>query len=165
MSMNVNVKILGALLTVTASFIYAGEKTKLMKRRCEACRAFLRLMIECKTNVECFCMPLSNMLEKYRDVFLEKSGFLSVARKKGLRAATDECSEAMCLGEEVKRVITEFAAAFGRGFAKSEAQGCDYYIERLKRIAEKLEAESAEKKKLIYTLSVSCSVMTVLFFI
>jgi len=158
-------KILGALFAVLASLVYAREKTSVMKRRCEACRALLRLVIECKTNVECFCAPLSLILEKYKDDFLEKSGFLAVARKKGLIAATEQCADSICLGEEEKNIMVEFSSSFGRGFAKSEARGCEYYIERLKNTAEKLEKEAAEKKKLTYTLSVSCSVMAVLLFI
>lgn len=147
-----------------AALIYAFEKNKAELRRIKKCRAVIGLIGECKLQIECFSLPVLDILKGYADRWAEGAAFIAEAAKTDVGEAAHRHARLLLDGAEERELFTAFASELGRGYKGAETARCDEYLEKFKKLTADLEADAAAAGKVRIAVSACVSIMAVLFF-
>ncbi len=160
--MGILLKLIGAALTVLAALGYSSAKNLELRARIDKCRSVCTFLNECKIQVECHSRPLYDILDRCSPLFSE--GFIECVKREGLAVAAEKYKNELLGGEEERSILAAFAEGFGRGHTDAEVKRCAECVERLKKLTEMLENGVKTECKTRLAVSLSVSLMAVLFF-
>lgn len=127
-------------------------------RRAEAWTVLLRSI---KNEIECFSLPIRDILKKTDTELLHACGYTREAPPDSL---SELISSARNVDGETERIIGRFASEFGRCYRSEQVERCAYYISLMedRRIA--LLSELPSKKRLNSTLCMAGSLGLLILF-
>ncbi len=141
-------KLLGALLTVGCGLATSFLLVKREKERLRAIDAWLVLLRYLRTQIDCYLLPIAQILEKApQDFFLPLRGG---ARAESMEALL-ECSLPY-LDAESAALLREFASEVGGSYREEQLKRCDHYLSCLEAQKERLSGELPKRTKLYHAL-------------
>ena len=155
-------KILGMLMVsvgggAVCHFLCKREGTAL--RRAEAWES---LCLFIGSQVECFALPIGQILLRADRTLLRECGYTVEAVPPDLKTFM----RGVTVEDRLTRDTAEkFCGEFGRGGANEQAARCRYYAGIFEERKKKISAELPSKKKLYYTLCISASLAVLIIFL
>ena len=135
-------KILGSALMVSSGCFLALCGSRYEKRRVAVLDAFLRLMLYIKGQIDCFALPLGEILAKADREALGKGDTFSALVEEN-RAYLDR---------ESRTLLNHFAAELGATGREDQKRRCDYYISLLTERRGRVSCEAPMRTKVGATL-------------
>jgi len=134
----------------------------LLNRSMSAClsqvEGFLGLLRQIRVKVECFALPISPILAA-DPALLRQCGYEEQTPPKSLGALLNGCR---IRDGETERLLSGFAAGFGRGYREEQLRQCEYYAARLEQRRQELLSVMPAKKRRNATLCVSGALAAVI---
>ena len=155
-------KLLGAsaLLISGVGFSYSlGQSASAMLSQCDAWCSMLRYI---KLQVDCFAIPISQILSRCDRALLDGCGYRGEREPKDLRELIDG---ALWHDGETLVIVEGFASEFGKGYREEQLRSCEYYCAQLENRRARLASEIPSKKRLYTTLCLSSAAALVILFI
>jgi len=145
------------LYSVIGVFILVGSgiagawamirKAQASLHQVDALIAFLRYA---RIEVECFSMPVSQILQRADQSLIEACG----CSARGAERLDDFFVRCEISDKEAYDILQKFANDFGKGYREEQLRECDYYLDMLIRRREELAAHLPKKMKLDATLCI-----------
>ena len=115
-----------------------------------------------KTQIECFSMPISEILRICPSDVSDGCGYTcSIAAEN----AADFIKKCRICDLETKRQLDRFCAGIGKGYREEQTAFCDYYIELLENRRKMLSDQLPTRKKLNSVLCLSSALAVVILLI
>ena len=140
-----------------------GEIQKFQKKRIKQINAFIELIEYIKNQVECFLLPINNIMDNCNDNLLKNCG-IRVGLKKDLSLKEIISSVTFYCDEKTSDIIMQFAENFGRNYSREQIIACEHYKNELIKIRNNMLERDAKNKKiqLAVFLSISFSIIILL---
>ena len=124
--------------------------------------AWIRLLHLVKTQIECFSVPMPEILKRLDVSLLRSCGYSGKTPPRSLGELVGGCDirDAECMS-----VMDSFAGEFGGGYRDEQVKRCDYFIALLDRRRDAVSAQLPSKKKLNATLCVTGALAIVILFL
>lgn len=155
-------RIFGALIMVISgvcgAYMLNGKASGTL-RQTDAFIAFLRYV---KLQIDCFSLPLGDILSRCDAELLCECGFRGAQTPRDIRELVSQCG---IYDTETARILENFSEVFGKSYREEQLRQCDYYISLLEGRREKLSAELPVRKKLNSTLCISGALAVVILLI
>ena len=155
-------KLVGAsvLLISGAAFSYSlRQSASEMLSQCDAWCSMLRYI---KLQVDCFALPISQILSRCDKSLLYSCGYQYDDVPKDLCELIDGVS---WYDSGTLSVVEGFTSEFGKGYREEQLRSCEYYCAQLESHRERLAREIPSKKRLYTTLCLSSAIALVILFI
>lgn len=124
--------------------------------------SFIEMLYFIKHEISFYLTPQNKIYEKLHSRILESNGFLAClrdfsteCRESPLLCAIETCDGLKC-GDEVLRILKEFAVTFGTLSVEEQCRRCDRTISELEEIHKTKKSEAIEKTRLCR--SVGCMI-------
>ena len=137
--------------------LYKREYTAL----CRA-EAWERLISFIGSQVECFALPIKQILSRVDGELLRDCGFRGASSPQDLRALI---RGSVIEDRETRTLAEHFCGEFGRGYVDEQTARCKYFAGALGDRKKKLRADLPAKKKLYSTLCISASLAALIIFL
>ena len=147
------VAISGVMLTVTLN-----RRTLTVLRQTEG---WEQLLGQIKTEVECFSLPISDILARTDTSLLRLCGYTGADAPRGLLELVENTAFA---DAEVSRIARRFASEFGRCYKGEQVERCAYFTSLMSGRRQSIAAELPSKRKLNATLCIATSLGLLIFF-
>lgn len=157
-------KTVGAVIALAVGgygAVLLNRRARLAVDRCDAWISLLRLV---KNQIDCFSLPVSEILLRCDRTLLRRVGWEGESAPDDfaeLGAALDGAT----FSEETVRVIRVFAQEIGKGYRAEQVRTCDYGIGLFCAERDRLLAELPRKEKRNLTLCLSAALGTVVVLI
>ena len=155
-------KIVGALLLGLggASCAYLScQQASYALRQAEGWLSLVRFV---RTQVDCFSLPLPQILQRIDPSCLRACGYRGEEVPRSLSALLSSCE--IC-DREVGRIAERFAGDFGKGYREEQLRSCDLYCELLSERRDALAEQLPAKKRVSSTLWISGALATVILLV
>ncbi len=152
-------KIAGALILSLSGVLCAAHLNRRAEKRVREISGWISLLRYVKVQIECFSLPMGEILARCERELLSECGFFGEIAPKsfdGLLAASS------LHDEETRSIVRGFCEEFGRGYREEQTRGCDYYLSMLEGRREFLMEKLPAQKKMNATLSVCAALAIVL---
>ncbi|MBO5938188.1 MAG: hypothetical protein J6Q82_01640 [Clostridia bacterium] len=152
-------KFAGALILSLSGVLCAAHLNRNAEKRVRQISAWISLLRYVKVQIECFALPMGEILARCDREMLLECGFvgeLAPRSFEGLLAAS------VLYDGESESVIRSFCEEFGRGYREEQTRGCDYYLSMLEGRREFLVGKLPAQKKMNATLSICAALAIVL---
>ena len=155
------IKFLGSALLVLGGFLLARSLNSRAAKYLAVTDGWIRLIRYVKLQVECFSLPVSDIMSNVELSAFKECGY----RRDILPKDMSELLE-FCVGIEVesKKILTDFTTEFGRCYRAEQVKRCEYYIAALEERRDTMARQLPSKKKLNYTLCVAICLAAVIIF-
>ncbi len=152
-------RIIGAAMLVlsgVAGAYYMNRAASAALSQVEAHLSFLRYV---RLQVECFALPVSEILRKCDRELLVACGYERDLVPRNLEElfAGIEHWDPVC-----ESTMRGFSVEFGKGYREEQVRSCEYHAELLEERREALSARLPERKKLYSTLCVTSALAMVI---
>ena len=140
-----------------AAFLCARASVSLAQ--VEGLLALVRLI---RLQVECFAMPISDILSRCDRDLLKQCGY------RGMGAPTDFCQlldGCLIADREAEEIFCSFGEEFGRGYREEQTKACEYTLGLLEARRAALSEKLPVQKKLYSTLCVSGALALMILFL
>ena len=155
-------KLMGAALIALSGGLCAY---RLNKRASDVyCRtaALCRLLTYVKNEIECFALPISQILSRADRELLLACGHVG---KNAPQSLSELCGSIRWADRETRELMERFCSEFGRCYKDEQVQRCAYFLSELDERKRALEKELPSRKKLNSTLCLSGSLALLIFFL
>ncbi len=152
-------RIIGAVMLVlsgVAGAYYMNRAASAALAQVEAHVSFLRYV---RLQVECFALPISEILRKCDRELLLGCGYRRDLVPKNL---ADFLAGIEHWDPECEGIMRSFSVEFGKGYRDEQVRSCEYHAELLEARREALSARLPERKKLYSTLCVTGALAVVI---
>ena len=123
----------------------------------------LRLVMErVKNMIECYSMPIGQILKKIEPSVFEICGYKGDGTPCDLLDLAENSSVS---DKESFEIFFAFAKDFGKEYRKDELLRCSMFLERMRSREQKLLKEAAKKKKVVLTVSLCVAMAIVILLI
>ena len=141
-------KLLGGALILFAGFVASSHYANTERERIERLRELVFFIRYVKDKVECYSMPMDQILDSCKESILRNLG----VKKKvsALSELFDEC--APFGGEEIKSILERFCLDFGKGYREHQVKLCESTANAVESHLKKLESTYPTRKKTATTL-------------
>lgn len=162
MTFGVSIKAVGAFLWLLSGFFLSVEINKYGKRRLSQTDAFIALIKNIRLKIQCYAMPIPEILASCDDKIIEACGGEQADRGslksfyEGIRLMIDGAG---------KKAIHDFCMTVGAGYKEDEVRACDTYIAELTSYREELNDKLPGASKLCTTVCVCGSGILLLILI
>ncbi len=144
------VKIVGALLLISAALLWAFMHYFAEKRRLNMLRFFSSLAFEIKRQIKMLDMPIERIIESIDMCGIDD--VLKVHPEKIDISFLSALAERELYTEDARKA-REFFSGLGRNFRDEEIQRCAYYSDFLSESLTKREEEYSAKCRMYFTVS------------
>lgn len=145
-------------------FSSLGYQREVLRREKET-EGFLLLLRHIRSRILCFREPISDIIHSFENKYLQKYGFLDMAKTNTPAKAFAVYRQGSLLSQQTKENLTCFFEGLGKSYAAGEVSHCDYYIALLEKELEYLRQESPKKIKLCRSLLYTGGLVTVILFL
>ena len=143
------IKSIGVGLILTAGSFASYTAVRYEKRKLSVLDAWIDLIFHIRGQIDCYLTPLNEILAcADRDLLLS-----CMCRTPHPNLKTLFASSSPYLGGESKRLLTAFIREIGGSYREEQLRRCDYYINALRAIRDKLAADLPSRIKLYVTVS------------
>jgi len=153
------IRLLGAGILSLCGVLLAMHLNRRAEAHLREVEAWIALLRFVKGQVECFSLPMSEILARCDASVLRECGYPADVSPKSFSAMLEASS--FCDGE-CERIAHAFAEGFGRGYREEETRGCEYYLAQLQAYKETLSKKLPAQKKMNATLSICAALALVL---
>lgn len=121
-------KVAGSFLWLLSGFFLSVEINKYNKSKLTQAEAFIALIKNIRLKIECYAMPIPEILASCDDKIISECGGENADRSslksfyETIRLAVDGAG---------KKAIRDFCMTVGSGYKENEVKVCDTYIEEL----------------------------------
>ena len=123
--------------------------------------AWMSLLTHIKNEIECFSMPVGEILRKTDMSILEGCGYGGAKPPKDM---SELILRSDFSDEECKKIVSNFTSEFGRCYRDEQVRRCEYYISRLDGVRTKISEQLPSKRKLNLTLCIAGSLAIAIIF-
>ena len=152
-------RLLGAAILSLCGVLLAAHLNRRAECRLRQVEGWISLLRFVKAQVECFSLPMSEILLRCDRGLLQTCGYSADIAPKSFSAMIEASG---FVDGECARVVRAFAEEFGKGYREEEMRGCDYYLAQLEVHKEALAKKLPAQKKMNATLSVCAALALVL---
>ena len=157
-------RIIGALLILCSAFFIANRMIFEVEKAFLATSALRSVMEHTKNLIECYSLPIGQILKRLDPTILEACGYKNELGNPPCTLI--ELAQNSCVpDEESLDIFLDFAKDFGKEYRKDELLRCSAFLERMRSREQKLSKESAKKKKVILTVSLCIALAIVILLI
>lgn len=155
-------KLAGALLLTLSGIMGArvlNSSASASLAQTEGLIAFIKWT---RVQIDCFCHPISKILENASQELLLSCGFFGGERPKSLAEFTRRCS---VKDKGSFEIFCAFSSEFGRGYRAEQLRACDYYTalleERRQNMASKLPAQRKKNSSLCVCFALALAILLI----
>ena len=157
-------QIIGILLILCSTIFIANRMISEVEKTLRATSALRAVMEHTKNLIECYSLPIGQILRRLDPSVLEACGYKRENSKPPLTLL--ELAENSCIPDaESFEIFLSFAKDFGKEFRKDEILRCSAFLEKMRSREQKLLKESAKKKKVILTTFICMALVVVILLI
>lgn len=138
-----------------AAFLTHGADGRLI-----CAKAALELMTYVKASVENYSMPAAEILrERHKDI-VDRLGYHG--GEEPPQSFTEMCKGCEISDPAVREILLEFAEGFGKNYRRQQSEDCQRALEKLCLRVSELERELPGKKKMIFSICISVSLVLII---
>lgn len=154
-------KIFGASLVLLCGLSLARTLNGRAANALSQTEAWARLVASVKSEVECFSLPIGEILARISDGELERLGCSLRTRP---RTLSELVAGTRWSDRETEMIARRFCDEFGKSLRDEQVGRCAYFISELEERKKSLASELPAKRKLNSTLCISvCLGLLILF--
>ncbi len=142
-------KAIGSILLCLSGAFMSVYVTAHQKKKLCVLDSFISLIFYIKGQVDCYSMPIADILSGAPAEILQKCGYVE-----GMSLADMVSESKMYLGDEGYRLLYCFSSEFGGTYRDEQIKRCDYYIEALTEERKNMAEEIPKKSKTYGTLAI-----------
>lgn len=150
------IKILGGGLILSAGSFAAYSAVRFEKRKLSVIDGWIDLIFHIRSQIDCYLMPLDEILA-CTDLEILKA---CMCRTPHPDLSTLLHTSAPYLSREGERLLTAFVKEIGGSYREEQLRRCDYYINALRTIREKIADDLPARQKLCITISLCAAAGT-----
>ena len=128
------IKFIGIFLLLTATLYLSVSIARSYRQRTRQTEGILLLLRHIRAKISCFSTPMSEIFEDFDNSELERTGFLSLARDKGLSSAVEESLRLGYFTYEQADMLMAMWNQLGDGYVDNAVGVCDYYISQFENV-------------------------------
>ena len=149
------VKLAGGLLILAAGFFAAQLGAYREKKRLTVLDAWLELLLEIRTQIDCYLTPLDEILQNARPALLQ-----ACTGGEDVKPSLAELLNAAesCLDPECQRLLQAFTREIGASYRDEQLKRCDFYLQALQVERERIARALPARVKLTVTLSLCAAI-------
>ena len=155
----------GSFMLLILTLYLCYEASAMERRRVRQTEGFLLLLRHIKSQISCFCTPVRDIFFSFENDSLERTGFLSEAKKGDFVSALNSCRDKIYLDGEEINLLLAFGEELGKSYRDEEIKNCDYYIRELENLYSKRREEQPNKSRLYRSLVLTCGLMVIIVFL
>ena len=122
----------------------------------------LELLRFTRLQIECFSLSAPQIFSRFGRENLLLCGY----SKEELPKSFDEINSCIAIkSKEAREVFSDFARSFGKSYRDEQLKQCEYHIELLEKLTQRLYEELAGKKKLNLTLCTAGALAVIILLI
>lgn len=138
-----------------AAFLVRGEDSRLV-----CARTALGLMAYVKSSVDNYSTTASEILrERYEDIV---DGLGYPEGKEAPKSFIEMCEGCEMSDSTVRDILIEFAQGFGKHYRREQSEDCQITLEKLRFRVSQLEKELPGRKKMIFSICISVSLVLII---
>lgn len=155
-------KILGAFFVAFSGIMLSVRLNRRISTSLRHAEAWEQLLGQIKNEVECFSLPVSEILARTDPSLLSLCGYIGESAPEGLSELVENT---VFTDAEICRVATRFASEFGRCYKNEQVERCAYFTALMSERRKKIAAELPSKRKLNATVCLSVSLGVLILFL
>ena len=124
----------------------------------ESACALREVLEHLKNMIECYSLPVGQILERIDPSVLKRCGYFEKKAPKDLWELVEKSNVS---DKETLDIFSAFAKDFGKGYRKDELLRCGTFLDKMRAREQKMCKDLAKKKKVIPTVAV-CSALAVI---
>ena len=128
------------------------------RRRYRQAEGFLALLRHVRGQIECFSTPLRGIFANCDDGIWADCGAVQVPRD--LAALLRDVQ--LLVPQEICRLLHSLAERLGTGYREEQLRCCDYFLERLIPLCDKMRAELPKRERIALFLPMAAAAIAVL---
>lgn len=152
-------KIFGVLLLLGCGMLSAALWVAFERRRCRQAQGFVALLRYVRMQVECFSLPVARILERCDGQILTDCGV--EAELPGDLSALLTGAR-LYLPEEFCRLLADFSGQLGGCYRAEQLRCCDYYLERMIPLCDRMRGELPKRERMALTLPMAVTAILLL---
>lgn len=152
----------GALCLVAGALYLGFLFSRVQNERQARLECFLQLFRFIETEISCYQTPLADIYARFEGEALDKCGFLSCLREKGMAEALVLCRASLTLSDEEYALLADFAGELGKSYRDEQLRGCEYYRRLLEKYCDEGRRALPARLKLCRSLSLSGGLLAVI---
>lgn len=138
------------MIFFSCTLVGAGA-ARIYRLRVSQLEAFLRLISHIKAQIDYFCSPLDNIIEKYEDERLSACGFMIAAKELGVCKGFESCRDRLLITEDEADLLSDFFDGLGKHHVGEERVHCEYFEKLIGSALERERSELSRRSKLCRT--------------
>ncbi len=155
-------RMLGALLLSLSGALMTYRLNRRAADKLRRAEALCELLSFIRAEVDCFSLPISEILKRADKQTLKDSGYQARCTPHTL---WEVYRGIHWQDKQSEKLFHRFCTEFGRGFRDEQVSRCTYFLAQLEEHKRTLERELPSKKKLNSTLCMSGSLALLIFFL
>lgn len=148
-------KIIGSCGIVVASLWFSMQSNRYREAKRMQIDAYISLISFIRKQIECYNLPIKDILSKYQNNKLLECGVLYDSDVKSFEELLD--SSTLLVDSDTYQILYGFANEFGTSYYNAQLNSCDRCIEELKKIRESHKEKSKKEGKLSFAICLSLS--------
>ena len=152
-------KIFGVLLLLGCGVLSGVLLVSFERRKCRQAQGFVALLRYVRLQVECFSLPVARILEHCDGRILMDCG-AEVGSLGDLSALLTDTR--LYLPEEFCRLLADFGGQFGGCYRAEQLRCCDYYLERMIPLCDRMRGELPKRERMALILPMAVAAILVL---
>lgn len=154
-------KILGGIFVALSGVMISFTLNKSVSVALRVAEGWERLLIQIKNEIECFSLPIGEILRRVEPSLLCQCGYTADNRPEDL---SELLEGTLITDRETARIVTRFVSEFGRCYKSEQVGRCAYFAALMEERRKKLAEELPVRRKLNATLCVAASLGLVILF-
>ncbi len=152
----------GAILVLISGVYLGGYLNRSAQGTLGQVEGFLRLLQGIRLQVECFSLPIGEILARTDRSILSACGWRRERSPHDLRELLGGC---VITDSETERLLLEFSSEFGKGYRQEQLNRCDCCLRQIEKRKEELAGRLAGKKKVNLTLCTASAAAVVILLV
>lgn len=152
-------KAMGILLLLLCGVLAGLAFAAFERRRCRQAEGFVALLRHIRLQIECFSLPVDKILNNCDGQVLLNCGVEStdLSDFSALLSSTR-----LYLPEEFCTLLSDFGAQLGGCYRAEQLRCCDYYLERIIPLCDRMRGELPKRERMVLILPMAVAAMLVL---
>lgn len=161
-------KIIGSASIFLSAMIFAIQSQQYEKMKIKQAEAFIILIKFIKKQIDCFCLPIYEIISKSDQTVLKNCGFKycdinNMPIDSSFEWILNNCW--LYIDQEAIELIKKFSSELGKSYREDQLKSCDYYASELMEYKNRLISDLPKKRKIKTALCVCSSLSFILLMI
>lgn len=161
-------KIIGSTSIFLSAMIFSIQSQQFEKAKIKQAEAFITLIKFIKKQIDCFCLPIYEIISKADHTVLKNCGFKYFDIKNMPLDSSFEWILNNCgfyIDSEAIELIKKFSSELGKSYREDQLKSCNYYASELIEYKNRLISDLPQKRKLRTALCICSSLSFILLMI